>query len=530
MVIVAFITKIKAQAIIIEEEFNGGTTAPTGWSFNSIGSSLSTNSNYGKSPPSVVMDATGDQITSISFAAGGANTISFWAQSTGATPSASDLITVEYFNGSWNNCSPATFTFNTTARMFESSFPATATSVRITYTKVTSGVNVAIDDFTILNKTTSCTTSSFLWFSSITYNSCSSSPVCEGTDEFLSFQNGNTPMNLSDLEINVPATGTGPEGTTFCGTSGSPCDEYFTTNATYVASLNGVTGCTGFFLSPPGNVIPAGARVIVFMGNPPGSTINFSNLCASGGNYYCVFVSNTTNCTGRYSNNVSALRFTTIRNRSTGCSVERSFTPSNGINADGDVVAFSPTGAETYSSNPGCSGFAILPIELKSFSAAVSVGKISLNWEMEVEELNSAYIIEKSEDAENWSPLTTLPAVKSGTYSTSDDNPVNGINYYRLLSKSEEGVREHKIISVNYLNGAPGIYIAQNQEYVIFSCSPAYPNCVLTLQDITGRTIREFQPVEGAPVKMPKGELGSGMFLLHSKNYPQAGTLKLIIN
>ncbi|MCW3076458.1 MAG: Ig domain protein group 2 domain protein, partial [Bacteroidetes bacterium] len=314
--------------IIIEEEFNGGTTAPGGWIFTSITATMNSVSNYGKSQPSVVMDATGDQITSASFVAGTANTISFWAVSTSGAPNTSDIITAQYFNGSWNNCTPATFTFNTTTRMFEATFPNTATRVRLTYTK--SSVNVAIDDFTVLNNTGTCTTNSFLWFTSIVYNSCNA--ACEGTDEFLSFQNGNSSLSLSDLEITVPTSGVGQEGTTFCGNSANPCDEFFTTNAAYVTALNGVAGCAGFFLSPPGNVIPANGRVLVFMGNPPSSTINFGSLCSGGGNYYCVFVSNTTNCAGRYSNNVNALRYTTIRNRGTGCSVERSFNPSLGIN------------------------------------------------------------------------------------------------------------------------------------------------------------------------------------------------------
>ncbi|MGZ3899005.1 MAG: hypothetical protein ACXVNQ_01615, partial [Bacteroidia bacterium] len=398
---------VKGQAIIIEEEFNGGTTAPAGWNFNSIGSTLTSNSNYGKTQPSIVMDATGDQVTSSTFIAGAANTVAFWVQSSGGTPTASDLISAEYFNGTWNSCTPASFTFNTTARIFEASFPTTATRVRISYTKVTAGVNAAIDDFTLLNKTSSCTTTNFLWFTSITYNSCNAN-TCEGTDEFLAFQNGSSPLNLSDLEINVPGVGAGPEGTTFCGSSVGPCDEFFTTNSTYVTSLNAVAGCTAFFLSPPGNIIPANGRVIVFMGNAPSTTINFSTLCGSGGNYYCVFVSNTTNCTGRYSNSSTASRYTTIRNRSTGCSVERAFIASNGANNDGDIVAFDPAGTPSYISNPGCTGFVALPIELLDFKGDAEKGKVDLTWNVAGEMNTSVYTIDKSLDAVNWHRIAVI--------------------------------------------------------------------------------------------------------------------------
>ncbi|MBA3662671.1 MAG: T9SS type A sorting domain-containing protein [Bacteroidetes bacterium] len=523
---------MKAQAVVVEEEFNGGTTPPAGWIFTSITATLNSNSNYGKTQPSVIMDATSDQITSATFVAGTSNAISFWAQSTSGTPTTSDLLSVEFFNGSWNSCTPATFTFNTTARMYEATFPTTATRLRITYTKST--VNVAIDDFTILNKSGTCTTNSFLWFTSITYNSCNAN-TCEGTDEFLTFQNGSTAMNLSDLEITVPGVGAGPEGTTFCGSAVNPCDEFFTTNAAYVASLNAVAGCTGFFLSPPGNLIPANGRVIVFMGNPPSATINFGTLCSSGGNYYCVFVSNTTNCTGRYSNASTALRFTTIRNRNTGCSVERSFTPSNGVGNDGDVVAFNPSGAETYVSNGSCSGFAILPIELTDFLGEEVAEGVRLKWEVASETNTVEYIIERSTDAVNWIKIGSVSPAKSGSdnfsYQLIDESPLKGINYYRLKDIDNDGrFKTHKIISVNLMNKASDIYYTQNEESLIVSFNSSFSNAVLNLYDLTGRLVRKIKLEENHTVSISKRELQSGMYLLKCENYPQTPAIKVLVN
>lgn len=522
----------RAQAIVIEEEFNGGTTAPTGWVFTSIGSSLSSNSNYGKSAPSVVMDASNDQITSATFVAGSANTVSFWAQASGA-PAAGDLLTVEYFNGSWNSASPATFTLNTTSRVFEATIATTATRVRITYTKVTSGVNADIDDFTVLSKTGTCTANSFLWFSSIAYNSCNVN-TCEGTDEFLTFQNGSTALNLADLEINVPTVGNGPEGTTFCGSSLNPCDEYFTTNAAYVSALNGVTGCTGFFLSPPGNVIPANGRVIVFMGTPPSTTVNFGNLCGTGGNYYCVFVSNTANCAGRYSNNSTTPRYTTIRNRSTGCSVERYFVGSLGNNLDGDIVDFDPTGAATYVSNAGCSGFVALPITLISFTGVSESNKIGLTWEVAEQKNTRGYMIEKSIDARTWTKMLYIDSNNESntdlTYSAEDRQPVTGINYYRLTDIDSDGQSEtHQIISVNFAGENQELYFTQTEEMLLVNSKLTNNYGVYDLFDLSGRLIRKIQFAGSNTVSIPKRETGSGMFLIKCSDCFQSKAVKLII-
>lgn len=520
--------------IIIEEEFNGGTTPPAGWTFTSIGSIYNTYANYGKTAPSIGMDVTGDQITSIAFTAGTANTITFWGKATGA-PTLSDIVTIEYFDGLlWNSCAPATFTFNTTARIFEASFPNTATQIRITYTKVTLGVNVAIDDFTILNKTASCTASNFLWFTSIVFNSCNADS-CEGRDEFLSFQNGNSALNLNDLEITVPTSGVGPEGTTFCGTSANnPCDEFFTTNAAYVTALNGVAGCTGFFLSPPGNVIPANARVIVFMGNAPTTPINFGTLCSSGGNYYCVFVSNTTNCAGRYSNSINALRFTTIRNRSTGCSVERAFNPSAGVNNDGAIVAFNPAGTPSYISNPGCAGFVVLPIELTDFYATQEEEGVRLTWNVASEVNTREYWIEKSVDAINWIKFeTVMPSSQSNknlSYHALDNSPVKGLNYYRLSNVDNDGkVTLQPIISANFMNKSNNFSYSQNEDDLIITSNTTLKNAQLNLLDVTGRIVKKISIDVNTPAFVSKRDIGKGLFLLQCETYPQLGVSKIII-
>lgn len=511
--------------ILIEEEFNGGTTAPGGWIFNSIGATLNSNSNYGKTAPSVVMDATNDQITSTTFIAGTANTVSFWAQSTGATPTAGDIITVEYFNGAWLTCTPATFNFNTTARMFEATFPNTATRVRITYIKST--VNVAIDDFTVLNNTSSCTAANFLYFTNITFNSCNANS-CEGTDEFLTFKNGNSAFNLSDLEITVPSVGSGPEGTTFCGDVLNPCDEFFTTNAGYVTALNGVAGCAGFFLTPPGGIIPANARVIVFMGNPPSTTINFGTLCGSGGNYYCVFVSNTTNCVGRYSNSAASLRYTTIRNRASGCSVERAFMPSLSSGTDGDIVTFDAAGTATYVSNPGCTGFAVLPITLTNFYAKPNESAVQLYWQVEREENVNYYLIERSTDGLSYSPINTVKSIATISqnynleYTTTDYNPQYGINYYRLTNIDNDGQSQtYKIIMLNFnQHHSSDVWINQTETDVVISFTPAFKNKQFYLIDMNGKLICNYKNTndELNYFIIPKYTLPKGLYVIGCNN------------
>ncbi len=499
--------KLQAQAIVVEQEFDSGTTPPTGWSFTSIGGTGTSVSQFGKSSPSLQMDATGDRITSAAITAGTANTINFWARSTSSTPGAGDLFTVQYSNDggtNWTNCSPATFTFNTTARMFEATFPSTANRVRVTFTR--SSANAYIDDFTLLNKTITCTTTSFLWFTSIIYNSCAAAGNnFEGLDEVVTFQNGATDLSVADLEINLPqVAGTGL-GTTICGNTTTPCNSFFITNsstAAYIASLNSASGCSGFFLAPPSGTIPANGRVMIFMGVPSTpATYSFSTLCASGGNYYCVFVNNS-NTGPRYGNSSTDPRYTSLRNRSTGCLVERSFIASSGSGADGDIAAFNPTStAVSYTTYASCAGYAVLPITLTDFYAKPNQNSVQLNWHIETELNVDHYIIERSNDGLNFAPVSTIKssAETNGyanlNYSSIDYTPKNGINYYRLVNVDKDGsVNYNKTILVNFNQTySADVWVNQTETDIVVSHKTSFANKTFYLMDISGKKIGEYK-------------------------------------
>jgi uncharacterized repeat protein (TIGR02543 family) len=66
----------------VSEGFSGGTTTPSGWTFNSIGGTYTSAGNFGASSPSLQMDATNDAITTPTFA-GTATNLSIWLKGQG---------------------------------------------------------------------------------------------------------------------------------------------------------------------------------------------------------------------------------------------------------------------------------------------------------------------------------------------------------------------------------------------------------------------------------------------------------------
>jgi hypothetical protein len=162
----------------------------------------------------------------------------------------------------------------------------------------------------------------------------------EGINEFFTFTNGTSSLDLDDLEVTFPSGGT------YCNTS---CGSGWVTNPTFVTQLNDTAACPGLFVE--GNPIPANAQVIVFTGSSPTYDFNFSGLCGSGP-YYAVFADNTTT-TGRFGNyNSDCTQYRTLTVDFGGGNLDTAtYQRCSLSNTGGDYVTFDAAGNPTYKSD-----------------------------------------------------------------------------------------------------------------------------------------------------------------------------------
>lgn len=105
----------------------------------------------------------------------------------------------------------------------------------------------------------------------------------------------------------------------------------------------------------------------------------------------------------------------------------------------------------------GFTGFAFsesnLPVELAYFTATKESNVVVLNWSTLSEENNAGFDIEQSVDGKDFEVIGRVEgegnAVEKVDYSFVDENPANGINYYRLKQVDFDGAFEYsKIVSV----------------------------------------------------------------------------------
>lgn len=133
----------------------------------------------------------------------------------------------------------------------------------------------------------------------------------------------------------------------------------------------------------------------------------------------------------------------------------------------------------TYTYNETCSA---LPVKIKSFSGMQSEEKVALKWQVAEEMQVSHYDIEQSLDAKTFHKLSTVTAGGKDQYTSIDNNPISGKNYYRLKSVDHDGTFAYSsIINVDFKGG---------YSLVI------YPNPVSDILSLKGENISNISHVE----------------------------------
>jgi murein tripeptide amidase MpaA len=119
-----------------------------------------------------------------------------------------------------------------------------------------------------------------------------------------------------------------------------------------------------------------------------------------------------------------------------------------------------------YIDDIGIYSYAIIPVELTSFSASVINESVILKWSTATELNNFGFEIQKSKDGHDWVKIGFVNGCGSisipSDYSFTDNNAFIGENYYRLVQIDFDGKK--KIISpikVNFV-GALSYNLAQN--------------------------------------------------------------------
>jgi hypothetical protein len=101
-----------------------------------------------------------------------------------------------------------------------------------------------------------------------------------------------------------------------------------------------------------------------------------------------------------------------------------------------------------------------LPVSFTWLKANDKTGGVAIEWGIGIEEQMKDYTIEKSSDGRVYRDAGMIPASGKKTYTWTDPQPYNGINYYRIRATEISGtIKYSTIVIVNRSNGGKGIAV-----------------------------------------------------------------------
>jgi hypothetical protein len=181
-----------------------------------------------------------------------------------------------------------------------------------------------------------------------------------------------------------------------------------------------------------------------------------------------------------------------------------------------------------------------LPVTLTSFKGELIDGSnVKLDWVTESEINNDFFTIEKSKDAQKFEVIGVVDGNGNSNvvnnYDLIDENPYEGINYYRLMQTDFDGTTKYsEIISINVSDNFGDLIVYPNPVegigYVSFNSNVSGVTEIV-IYDVAGRKVLvEQYDVEIGDNKLVLSthDLKQGMYFLTIGNEKETSNIKFI--
>jgi hypothetical protein len=163
-----------------------------------------------------------------------------------------------------------------------------------------------------------------------------------------------------------------------------------------------------------------------------------------------------------------------------------------------------------------------LPVTWLSFEArATDGGSIALDWATATETQNDYFAVERSADGARFTEIGRVPGAGNSTtvqtYAFRDENPLPGLNYYRLRQVDADGQYAFsRTVAVTTSKNAPALTIAPNPaaEFITVQFAQVAEAPVQwLLADASGRVLRSGT-ADTERFDLPVSDLAAGVYVL----------------
>lgn len=196
-------------------------------------------------------------------------------------------------------------------------------------------------------------------------------------------------------------------------------------------------------------------------------------------------------------------------------------------------------GPKTLTQSTGCAG-GPLPVSLVSFTAKVIGPQVLLSWSTAWEQNAERFVMQRSADLGEFSAVSEVLAKGTTTttqqYGTTDTNPQQGPNYYRLKQVDRDGsVNYSPVISAVVSRDAAGMIVYPNPTLAsanlfhlqLFNAGKAtFQLYTLTGQQIPGHVVRASG---GEADFVADSPLARGLYVLEMSNGSTRQTVRVAV-
>jgi hypothetical protein len=179
-----------------------------------------------------------------------------------------------------------------------------------------------------------------------------------------------------------------------------------------------------------------------------------------------------------------------------------------------------------YDLNPPC----VLPIELSQFDVTKN-GKIAeIKWTTSMEKNNDYFVIERSKDGKSFEAIKKVNVTGNSNsqknYFENDNNPLNGISYYRLKQVDKDGGYSYSSLKtfLNAVDVLGDIVInpmpVKDDLNLEFNSEPG-AECIVSIFDLAGKLIYSetiLSETDISKTSINVSELANGMYFLSLEN------------
>ena len=187
----------------------------------------------------------------------------------------------------------------------------------------------------------------------------------------------------------------------------------------------------------------------------------------------------------------------------------------------------------------GFSGFFItsgsntpLPVELRNITATNMGAYNRIDWSTASEESGDYFEVERSLDAKSFSKISTVRgrSQTGAVYSSNDEQPASGINYYRLKMLDATGRYVYsKVVSATVKEGSFVVEAYPNpakDKVTIHTSGKVNGTANVSVLDVSGRVLYQADVTSNDTV-IPLSSLAPGVYMLRYRNDNLTKTIKI---